>query len=82
MPNKQYDRARELATSITGQRFCTHCRMNQRAEGGAWKVTNNGKSRRWKCQLCVSKNNHAAARNWAMGERGAAAALAAANSNG
>ena len=63
MSKDHYYKARQAATSITGQRFCTNCRMNQRAEGGLWKTVNNGRNRRWKCQLCVDSQIRAAASN-------------------
>lgn len=61
MGKDHYERARAAATSITGQRFCTNCRMNQNANGGIWKTSLNGRNRRWKCQLCVDKKRTIAA---------------------
>ena len=42
--------------NATGKRYCTNCNSTRPAEGGVWKILNNGRNRRWKCQSCYEKN--------------------------
>ena len=38
-----------------GKRFCSNCRLFNATEGGNWKVSLNGKHRRWMCGGCWSR---------------------------
>ena len=61
MANKDYQKAIAADTAITGQRFCTSCQMNQKAEGGKWIKYANGMKQRWKCRGCLERARERAA---------------------
>jgi transposase-like protein len=41
--------------SITGKRWCSHCQLSKKVEGGTWKSVASGTRRRWKCVDCVER---------------------------
>jgi hypothetical protein len=39
--------------SPEGNRYCTNCSQTRNSINGFWKITLNGKTRRWICKSCV-----------------------------
>ena len=61
MTSYTYAKAVKAASIVTGTRFCSHCWMTQKTEGGQWKVSSNGRTRRWRCAECVQRAQNRAA---------------------
>jgi len=53
--NEEKKRITDAVNKSTGTKFCSHCRSFQRNEKGGWVVTAN-RSKRWKCEKCMSKS--------------------------
>ena len=43
---------KEHDSSMDGHRYCSSCLQRKHIAGGAYKITQNGKTRRWKCVDC------------------------------
>ena len=56
MPNYLQKHLTEKLADVTGKLFCTHCQVHQDRNGGSWKLTNNGRNRRWRCAKCTVKH--------------------------
>ena len=41
--------------SPLGTRFCSACSRHQQSHHGKWKVSLNGRNRRWICQDCMNR---------------------------
>lgn len=39
--------------AVTGQRYCTSCRLTRTSKGGKWIIIKDGLARRWKCAGCI-----------------------------
>jgi hypothetical protein len=47
----------EAMARALGTRHCSNCQNICRVEGGGWKITNNGRQRRWQCVTCRARKN-------------------------
>jgi hypothetical protein len=39
--------------AVTGQRYCSSCRLTRVSDGGKWLIIRGGLARRWKCAGCI-----------------------------
>jgi hypothetical protein len=53
MTNRINEKLTATLESVTGQRYCSSCRLSRVSAGGKWLIIRNGLARRWKCAGCI-----------------------------
>jgi hypothetical protein len=50
-----YTKAVKAESTITGKRWCSNCQYSKDYKEGDWKISANGRVRRWMCKDCVAR---------------------------